>query len=349
VGLADANQLLFNSCCMLSPWRASQVKAILHAADISNPLRPWPGALAGAERVHAEFAQQAAQERLQQLPVAPHMEASEPAVWARMEVEFIDYVVGPLWSRLSQVGRACCATPAAEKQMAAHLCLIVPIWHEQVSLWAACGQRLLWCSCTKLTAGQEQQLHSTCQLQVPAAGQSICYRCYATTMQLCWPGYCWSLLLLQFFPALQQPLQQMYDNRAKFMAMAQHGAPEAPPSAASADDSNSSSPTGETYFTGSGRRPRSGGEPLLQQQQQGLFDSSCEQSAVSVAEALGGTGRRGGSMSDDASSSDCDAGSGSAAGSPADDRKTGSRTEQQACSRPGCNDVGLQNAHGTNQ
>jgi hypothetical protein len=32
------------------------------------------------------------------------MEASDPAVWARMEVEFIDYVVGPLWSRLSQVG-----------------------------------------------------------------------------------------------------------------------------------------------------------------------------------------------------------------------------------------------------
>ncbi|WIA12087.1 hypothetical protein OEZ85_012163 [Tetradesmus obliquus] len=82
--------------------RTLLVKAILHAADISNPLRPWQGALAAAERVHAEFAQQAAQERLQQLPVAPHMEASDPAVWARMEVEFIDYVVGPLWSRLSQ-------------------------------------------------------------------------------------------------------------------------------------------------------------------------------------------------------------------------------------------------------
>ena len=86
------------------------MKAILHAADISNPLRPWQGALAAAERVHAEFAQQAAQQRLQQLPVAPHMEASDPAVWARMEVEFIDYVVGPLWSRLSQVG---CMGPRA--------------------------------------------------------------------------------------------------------------------------------------------------------------------------------------------------------------------------------------------
>jgi hypothetical protein len=82
----------------------AQMKAILHAADISNPLRPWPGALASAERVHAEFQHQAAQERQQDLPVAPHMEASDPAVWARMEVEFIDYVVGPLWSRLSQVG-----------------------------------------------------------------------------------------------------------------------------------------------------------------------------------------------------------------------------------------------------
>eukprot|EP00882_Tetradesmus_deserticola_P017298 GHRQ01018529.1.p1 GENE.GHRQ01018529.1~~GHRQ01018529.1.p1 ORF type:complete len:233 (+),score=107.03 GHRQ01018529.1:864-1562(+) len=201
--------------------RALLVRAILHAADISNPLRPWPGALAGAERVHAEFQHQAAQERQQELPVAPHMEASDPAVWARMEVEFIDYVVGPYWGRLSQ-----------------------------------------------------------------------------------------------FFPALQQPLQQMYDNRAKFMAMAQPG----PPPSASADDSSSSSPSALTFFTGSGRRPRSRGEP--QHQQQGLLSSLCEQPA-GVASAVDGRGRRCEGSSDDASSSDHAAGS-----SPADDATAGNCAEQ---------------------
>ncbi|KAF6255058.1 hypothetical protein COO60DRAFT_253735 [Scenedesmus sp. NREL 46B-D3] len=211
--------------------RALLIKAILHAADISNPLRPWAGALAGAERVHAEFQQQAAQERQQELPVAPHMEASDPAVWARMEVEFIDYVVGPLWSRLSQ-----------------------------------------------------------------------------------------------FYPALQQPLQQMYDNRARFMAMAQHGPPEAPPSA-SADDNGSDSSGAPTFFTGSGRRPRSRGEQQQQQQhqEQGVLSSVPEQPVASVS-ADGGRGRRNEGGSDDAISSDYD--SSSAAGSPTDDVKVGSRTEQ---------------------
>jgi hypothetical protein len=133
------------------------------------------------------------------------------------------------------------------------------------------------------------------------------------------------VLLVQFYPALQQPLQQMYDNRARFMAMAQNGPPETPPSN-SADES--SSPSGATFFTGRARRPRSRGE----EQQQGLLSSSCEQSVVSVCDAMNGRGRRGDGSSDDASSSDSDAGNGSAAGSPGEDRKLGSKTEQQATS-----------------
>jgi hypothetical protein len=132
-------------------------------------------------------------------------------------------------------------------------------------------------------------------------------------------------MLVQFYPALQQPLQQMYNNRARFMAMAQNGPPEAP--STSADES---SPAGATFFTGRGRRPRSRGE----EQQQGLLSSSCDQSVVLVSELMNGRGRRGDGSSDDASSSssDSDAGTGSAAGSPAEDRKTVSRTEHQATS-----------------
>lgn len=92
-----------------------QMKAVLHAADISNPARPFDAALAAAERVHLEFQRQVRRERELGLPVAPHMVAEEPAVWAKMEVQFIDYVAGPLWERLGQVSHVittCTSTSA---------------------------------------------------------------------------------------------------------------------------------------------------------------------------------------------------------------------------------------------
>lgn len=80
-----------------------QVKALLHAADISNPIRPFSTAKALSERVHQEFAQQAEECRGLGLPVAPHMDVADSRTRAKMEVQFIDYVVGPLWERLAQV------------------------------------------------------------------------------------------------------------------------------------------------------------------------------------------------------------------------------------------------------
>ncbi|GBG00359.1 cAMP phosphodiesterase [Raphidocelis subcapitata] len=82
--------------------RALLTKAILHAADIANPVRPFRTALVMAHRVHEEFALQAAAERRAGLPVTPHMEASSLADRARMEIQFLDYVAGPLWERLAQ-------------------------------------------------------------------------------------------------------------------------------------------------------------------------------------------------------------------------------------------------------
>jgi hypothetical protein len=79
-----------------------QVKALLHAADISNHVRPFQIALAHAERVQQEFRRQVARERALGLPVSPHMDAPEQT-WCKMEVQFIDYVAGPLWERLGQV------------------------------------------------------------------------------------------------------------------------------------------------------------------------------------------------------------------------------------------------------
>ena len=81
--------------------RALLVKALLHAADISNGVRPFRAALAMVGRVHAEFARQAAAERREGLPVSPHMEAAGLEERASMEVQFLDYVAGPLWARLA--------------------------------------------------------------------------------------------------------------------------------------------------------------------------------------------------------------------------------------------------------
>lgn len=78
-----------------------QVKALLHAADISNHVRPFPVALSHAERIQQEFRRQVARERALGLPVSPHMDAPEQT-WYKMEVQFIDYVAGPLWERLAQ-------------------------------------------------------------------------------------------------------------------------------------------------------------------------------------------------------------------------------------------------------
>jgi hypothetical protein len=52
---------------------------------------------------HAEFSRQVAQERALGLPPSPHMDAPR-AAWADMEVAFADYIAGPLWERLAQVG-----------------------------------------------------------------------------------------------------------------------------------------------------------------------------------------------------------------------------------------------------
>ena len=86
---------------LLSLHIVPQVKALLHAADISNHVRPFPVALSHAERIQQEFRRQVARERALGLPVSPHMDAPEQT-WYKMEVQFIDYVAGPLWERLAQ-------------------------------------------------------------------------------------------------------------------------------------------------------------------------------------------------------------------------------------------------------
>lgn len=78
-------------------------RTILHAADIANPVLPFAVNKVWSERVHVEFRAQVAEEQRLGIPSAPHMTATDEAVRNRLEVNFIDYVVAPLWQRLAEV------------------------------------------------------------------------------------------------------------------------------------------------------------------------------------------------------------------------------------------------------
>jgi hypothetical protein len=165
-----------------------QVKALLHAADISNHVRPFQIALAHAERVQQEFRRQVACERALGLPVSPHMDAPEQT-WCKMEVQFIDYVAGPLWERLGQVSSNQ-PGPACE--------IFVAV------------------ACTKLAQSAKRLL---VRVALPPLVAIICCAVHSWLKEpLC-------LLCIscgvQMFPTLQEPLQNMRTNRAKFAAMAQ--------------------------------------------------------------------------------------------------------------------------------
>lgn len=83
-------QLTHTLAHTLYPPLLPQMKALLHAADISNPVRPFRSALSSVNRVHAEFEMQAAAERAAGLPETPHM--AETSIEDRANMEVCVYV-----------------------------------------------------------------------------------------------------------------------------------------------------------------------------------------------------------------------------------------------------------------
>lgn len=79
------------------------IKVMLHAADIGNPVLPFNINKAWSEKVHREFLAQAQEEQKLGIPSSPHMTAVDEAVRNKLEVNFIDYIVMPLWERLTEV------------------------------------------------------------------------------------------------------------------------------------------------------------------------------------------------------------------------------------------------------
>ena len=93
-------------------------KVVLHAADISNPVRSFDVDYFMSDRVQAEFKcaavpsgichrrrvisrNQTEKERELGLPVSAHMDIRTEAMKYQAEVNFIDFIVTPLWSTLS--------------------------------------------------------------------------------------------------------------------------------------------------------------------------------------------------------------------------------------------------------
>lgn len=77
------------------------VDLITHGADLANPALPFATAQAWEERVVAEFREQAGKEEALGLPVAPHMQnLGDTRTRAKNQVNFIDFVVSPLWTRI---------------------------------------------------------------------------------------------------------------------------------------------------------------------------------------------------------------------------------------------------------
>eukprot|EP00002_Diphylleia_rotans_P022144 TRINITY_DN4337_c0_g1_i3.p1 TRINITY_DN4337_c0_g1~~TRINITY_DN4337_c0_g1_i3.p1 ORF type:complete len:1502 (-),score=336.03 TRINITY_DN4337_c0_g1_i3:3170-7675(-) len=74
---------------------------ILHAADLSNPIRPPVISEKWARMLRDEFFAQTQKEKELQLPVTPFMVIEDDFTLAKNEVGFIDFVVRPLWEALA--------------------------------------------------------------------------------------------------------------------------------------------------------------------------------------------------------------------------------------------------------
>ena len=79
------------------------VNVMLHAADIGNAVRPFPINDIMSKRVHREFQVLAAEEEKLGVPITFSIDSNNALMCAQMEVNFLDYVVFPLWERLTEV------------------------------------------------------------------------------------------------------------------------------------------------------------------------------------------------------------------------------------------------------
>ena len=80
--------------------RMQIMKSVLHAIDVSTPAKPNDQSIVQAQKLGAEFKRQVEKEVSLGLEPLPFMNPKDDATRAQLEINFIDYVVQPLWESM---------------------------------------------------------------------------------------------------------------------------------------------------------------------------------------------------------------------------------------------------------
>jgi GAF domain-containing protein len=76
-------------------------KILLHAADLSNPVRPYHMTREWASRISIEFNDQVAREQALGMPVLGFMMSPDEKVFCKNEIGFASFVVAPMWRAIA--------------------------------------------------------------------------------------------------------------------------------------------------------------------------------------------------------------------------------------------------------
>jgi hypothetical protein len=78
-------------------------KILLHAADLSNPVRKFHMTRAWAERIAQEFNDQIIKEEEHGMPVLDFMRAPNETALCKNEIGFGTFVIAPMWKVLAVI------------------------------------------------------------------------------------------------------------------------------------------------------------------------------------------------------------------------------------------------------
>ncbi|KAF0719697.1 Aste57867_863 [Aphanomyces stellatus] len=107
------------------------LQVALHAADVSNPVKPWPIYAIWTDRIMAEFYAQGDQERELKLPISFGCDRLNPIPEAKMQAGFIMGIVKPVFKTLSEVPKV------SLKHCLDQLDRNLKIWQDQLAAQAS--------------------------------------------------------------------------------------------------------------------------------------------------------------------------------------------------------------------
>jgi 3',5'-cyclic-nucleotide phosphodiesterase len=103
-------------------------KILLHAADLSNPVRPFHMTRQWAERISIEFNDQVSREQALGMPVLGFMMTPDEKSFCKNETGFASFVVAPMWRAISM--------------LYPNLCFLVDQLDNNLLTWKACLEKL---------------------------------------------------------------------------------------------------------------------------------------------------------------------------------------------------------------